>query len=911
MISTAPAVTRLALALALALAANGADAAAVVRGIPAGFEDLAEGQVELLDVQLWGRSAGLVPVLVGLDTVQLQEPAGVLETLELSPEAQAALLPALSAPLPRNSHLACRHGGEDAGCGYLDPPADIAAVHAIYDEGEGALHVFVARQWLPAQRSASRFHQITAASENAFLHQHVINAGGGPGVRALAMQGMGTRGLFERGHVAANWNFSQQHQHGQRGRQAFELDNAYYRHDLDRRHYLQAGRMDRRNLSSPLGGVFGFGMLPLDRFDGLRVGSSQAYVDVDVAVQASPLTVLLARDARVDAFDGGRLLQTYYLPAGINELDTRSFPFGNYGVTLRIYEDGVLVRSEAAPFDKRGDGADDSMQWFLQAGRRAERGDRHPAVGPSAMAGLRVPVGRDMTVTAGAVDVASGHYAELRLDLRRHFATQELRGGFSALRGSDGSRGTQSQLSYRRKASWNVHHQRLRDGVCQPGDWRDGPGCSDALSASMALPVRGGSVFLGHTRRQTWRTDARLWAGLDDLIAVPGLPPDAPNAAGTAGSEARRSCTWQGSYNRIDRWHEFSAAHRIGVWHQRDDSPSGARGDRGIFINLSLTRLQRTDRVTSQRRYGVDLRQPAHQRPQLSYSVGQTLRQERDDQFREIAADVRGSNAERYSAGVSAQLHNHAGRTSAIVTHYQQPGRRDMAYSINHHAAFAVGPSGFYWGDGGGADAGLAVKVDAADDLELSGVAAELQVSGLRRQRLQLGERRLLPLPAYQSHRAELQDASSMNSTAAVRVGATPAARSLFLSPGRLLTLAVPIEVTYTFIGHAQDLAGVPVSAARVLNAPVPATEANGGFVADFPRREQTLYLLQGSQLLYCPLQVRERRMAVLMVGAVQCQSLAVTQLPADIREQARVTRLLQERALLPPGQTAQRGVLP
>lgn len=150
-----------------------------------------------------------------------------------------------------------------------------------------------------------------------------------------------------------------------------------------------------------------------------------------------------------------------------------------------------------------------------------------------------------------------------------------------------------------------------------------------------------------------------------------------------------------------------------------------------------------------------------------------------------------------------------------------------------------------------------------------------------------------------------------MNSTAAVRVGATPAARSLFLSPGRLLTLAVPIEVTYTFIGHAQDLAGVPVSAARVLNAPVPATEANGGFVADFPRREQTLYLLQGSQLLYCPLQVRERRMAVLMVGAVQCQSLAVTQLPADIREQARVTRLLQERALLPPGQTAQRGVLP
>ncbi|KAG1318252.1 hypothetical protein G6F63_015301 [Rhizopus arrhizus] len=64
-------------------------------------------------------------------------------------------------------------------------------------------------------------------------------------------------------------------------------------------------------------------------------------------MQASPLTVLLARDARVDAFEGERLLQTFYLQAGVNQLDTRSFPMGSYSVTLRIYEDGVLVRSRA------------------------------------------------------------------------------------------------------------------------------------------------------------------------------------------------------------------------------------------------------------------------------------------------------------------------------------------------------------------------------------------------------------------------------------------------------------------------------------------------------------------------------------------------------------------------------------
>ena len=93
----------------------------------------------------------------------------------------------------------------------------------------------------------------------------------------------------------------------------------------------------------------------------------------------------------------------------------------------------------------------------------------------------------------------------------------------------------------------------------------------------------------------------------------------------------------------------------------------------------------------------------------------------------------------------------------------------------------------------------------------------------------------------------------------------------------------------------ARDIAGAPLRGARILNAPVPGTGANGGFVADFPRRERTLYLLQDDRLLQCPLQVRERRNVVMLVGQVECAPLNVAQLPADIRQQARVTRLLQE----------------
>ncbi|WP_409460433.1 TcfC E-set like domain-containing protein [Stenotrophomonas maltophilia] len=890
----APAVTRLAVALALSLATP----LVAARGVPAGFEDLVHGQTEQLEVSLFGCSAGLSAVRVTLDSVQLEAAEGVLQALGLSPEAQAALLPALSGPLPRNSHLACRFGGAEAGCGYLDPPEDLHAVRALYDEGEGAVRLFVARHWIPGEPAVERFNQISSNVENAFLHQQVLNISGGRDYQAASAQGIGTLGLFNRGHLAAEWNFNHQRYRHHGGRSDVQLNSGYYRHDLGPQHYLQAGRMDRRNLSSPQGGTFNFSMLPLDRFQGIRLGTTQAYVNADAAVQATPLTVLLARDARVDAFDGERLLQTFYLQAGINQLDTRRFPFGTYTVALRIYEDGVLVRTEDAPFDKGGDWTNSSVQWFVQGGRRDERRDDRFDGESAFLAGVRIPLGRDLALTAGAADMGGHRYSEVRLDLRHAFPTQDIRASASLMHGSDGSHGQQQQLSYRRRASWNVYHQRQRGTACwQEDDARDRLGCTDSLSASMALPVASGSLYLGYTRRQSWRPGRDWMDGMDDPVGggVPWLPPSRPELD----RRMQRARTWQTSYSFSRRWSEFSVSARLGAWHQRNDGAAGSTLDRGIYLNLSLSRLQRREPGLSQRRYAVDVRQPRHARPQMEYSAAQTFRQEHDSDFREASLELRGSNDDRYGAIAAAQLQNGTGHTGATLATYRQQGRSEMSYSATHSSGFALGRQGFYWGDGIGSEAGLAVQVDDADDVDLTGVAAELQVGGLRSQRLQLGERRLLPLAAYQAHRAELQDVSALDSSAVVRVAGAVGARPLFLAPGRLARLPVPIEVTYTFIGNARDIAGVPLGGARILNAPVAGTSANGGFVADFPRREKSLYLLQDDRLLQCPLQVRERRSVLLLVGEVQCEALAVAQLPADVRQQARVTRLLQEQALI------------
>lgn len=666
----APAVTRLAVALALALSTP----LAAARGVPPGFEDLVEGQTEQLDIQLFGRSAGLSPVRVTLEHVQLEDPARVLQSLDLPAEAQAALLPALSQPLPRNSHLACRFGGASAGCGYIDPPEAPDEVRALYDEGEGAVRLFVARQWIPGKPAAERFHTVTANAENAFLHQQTLNLSGGRDYQSLSARGVGTLGLFDRGHLSAEWYHNQQ-RYRSHSDDDFQFDNVYYRHDLGPAHYLQAGRMDRRNLSSPQGGTFSFSMLPLDRFQGARLGTTQAYVDTDAAVQASPLTVLLARDARVDVFDGERLLQTFYLQAGINQIDTRNFPFGNYLVRMRIYEDGVLVRTEEAPFDKGGDWTNSQWQWFVQGGHRNERRSDAFDGERIAMAGVRVPLGRDAAMTAGAATFGGHRYGELRLDLRRVMATQEVRATFSGMRGSDGSNGQQHQLSYRRTASWNLYQQRMRGKACQfEAEARDQLGCTNALSGSMSLPLAGGNVYVGYTRRQTWRTGwHRPEFEQDPLFGLEPLLPPGP-------LEPRRepllSRTWQASFSRSHRWQDFSVSTRVGVW--RQNSTDSVRGsterDRGIYVNLSLSRRHRSAAGDGQRRYAVDVRQPQHQRPAIDYSVGQSLRQELDTTVPRAvrrAARQQQRALQRFTGRPAAEWHR---------PHQRQPGALPAAW---------------------------------------------------------------------------------------------------------------------------------------------------------------------------------------------------------------------------------------
>lgn len=882
--------SRLAVALSLAMACGVLSA----RPVPAGFEDLVAGQTEQLEIRLMGRSAGLWPVHVTPDGVRLLEPAQVLHALALSEAARTALLPGLSGTLPRNGHLACRYGATDAGCGYLPPPEDATQSAVIHDEEDSVLNLFLPRVWLPDTRTQrDPYHRPSEAIQNAFIHRQNVNVSGGSGYQSLSAQGVGRLGLLRSAHLGLDWNYSRQHARGHGSRDDFSFNDLYLRHDIARRHYVQAGRMDRRNLSSAQGGNFAFGMLPLDRFEGIRFGTTQAYLDRAVLGQGSPLTVLLGRNARVDAYDGERLLQTFYLDSGINDLDTTRFPAGSYIVSLRIYEEGVLVRSEDAPFTKSGASWDDhSTQWFVQGGRVLSRDalDRNGAL----QAGVRVPLQRNLVLTAGSAVVDSTAYGEVRLEGRAFLGTHEFNGTAAVLRGDDGSRGLQQQASYRGPISATVYHQRMRGGACQ-GSYltAESLGCHDALSGSLSAPLAGGNLYAGYTRRTSYTVrpgrDEFPWLDGIPLGPVP-LPVD---------RRAQLTRTLQASYTRSYRWGEFNINTRTGVFRQHTGSSPDAQRDNGVYLTLAVSRMLRTPAMTRQDRVGLDLQRSRGETADLGYRIGQTRRWETGTGHREATGEFNGRNGERQGALFGARQQNRFGTTGGTVSHYRAPGRSDTAYSASHSSSFAWGRSGLFWGSEYGSGAGVAVQVDNPEDLQLTGQAAEVRVAGSRRQVLRFGERRLLPLSTYTLTRAEVQDVSSHEIAAAVRVDGQGSGHSLFLPPGRLMMMPIALDLTYTFIGSAHDDEGHALEGARILNAPLPSLGPGGGFVADFPQRERVLYVLQANRLLECPLRVREQRSVVFLVGPVRCQPLAVERLPARIQHQARVQRLLHEQALM------------
>jgi len=910
--------------------ALGADAAASpvnAARVPPGFEDIVHGQVEQIEIRMLGKSLGIFPVFVRPDTVRLETPEAVAAAIGLPAAASddadasdashvaASRLAALAMPMARNGHLVC-----DTGCGYLD--TETAGV--IFDEQRGSLDLFLTKAWLPVPDTTDEpYYANPAGSERALIHSQVLNVAGSSTQRNLTLLGNGALGITSRSFAGFDWSLVHTGQHGQRGqrdggadRLHASLNSLYYRHDLSATHYTQFGRMDQRDLSSTRGGSFGFSLLPVHRFDGVRVGTSQAYVNEHRAAQGSPLTVLLTRDARVDAYRGNELLGSAYLPAGVQTIDTRYFPEGTYLVTLRIVEADTLVRTMSEPFTKVGGGAfDQRFQWFGQAGRAAdERYGQRDVRGFIAQAGARTPVGGGVLLTSGVGWVPSALYNETQLSWRHAFSFGTLTLAGSALVGTGGAYGNTQSVALANGVGLSLYRYQMRDGSCTRNTAAFGQsalnlGCYDSLNAALSVPLGPWQASAGYGYNKSQGRSPSAANVFDASRPLGGA--DVPNSR----HSDRVSRTLQATLSRSFRWRRLSVASRVGVYQRRATAGGGgAMGsgaisrDTGAFVNLTLTAHRPKPPMQGAATFssaGVEVRSGEGERrgrTQTGYQASHAWTWD-DTSRRELAVGVSGEVRGDVSATVRGAVDGRYGDANAMLSGSARRagvvGGDSVSFTGGYASSLAVTRDRVLLGPAflaGEAPAAVAIVVAGEDD-RTQGAAARLDVGG-RPVTVDFGGAAIVPVSGYRLQSGEVSEATSGVHDHTVSLVRGASRRDYFLTPGRVVTHEVSAGRSYTYVGRALGPDGLSLDHAQVLSVPAQPLDDQGVFMIESPRQLSSLYLLSRGQPLRCAIDVTRREDVVHVTGTTQCEVLAQETLPEGMRADARVQRLLSQRDL-------------
>lgn len=856
----------------------GAVAASPLPKVPAGFESLLEGQEELVDVTLAGRSLGLFNVLVKPDTLLFSQPDLVFDALSadlIDQPTREKAKTALTLPLARNGNLAC-NGTHNVGCGYINTD-DVAT---IFDESQGAVQLFINTAWLAHNGLDKRLNTLTATAENAFIHRQTINYSGDKYSKNMSFNGAGALGLGENrylgGDWAMSWNKANNHQENQ-----FWFNNLYARQDLGQRHYLQGGRMDQRNLSSPLGGSFNFTMLPLTRFNGVRVGTTSAYINYNVSQDATPVMIQTNRNARVDIYRDTQLLGSQYFSAGINAINTDTFPGGAYVLELKIYEDGVLQHTERQPFSKSGSSLNNGLQWFVQGGQRDI--DNSGAVNNNkkavAATGLQIGLYRDLQLTSG-VSLANGNtYNETRLDAQHAFSLGVLSLGGSLFNGNDGSRGDVQQITFTDGFMLSLYRYNAGGSACdKASDSKLNTGCYTSLSSTLSVPFAGWTSTLGYT--ETRNKGRSYWTEEPDSLMNPS------RRYYQSGSRAQ---SWQLATNRSFNFKSINVNSRIGIYQNN----YGVLKDRGGFLGFTLSRASQPAVTSGHDSYtsaGIDYRSGKY--TQANYNLNHTMMWQQG-MYRELGLTFSGDKDRSYTGGLAGRITGRYGDLTGTLTESYSRGYSSRnAFTSAYSSAMSVSKSGIFFGGGGSGEpaAGVAVRVENNDT---KGDAAHIRGASYRPVTLGFGDSTLMLVEGYQNASVDVQDTSGTTRDGVANVSKGGGSGAYFLAPGHLVIREVSSSITWIYIGRALAADGRPLGNAQVLNQPLPALGKNGRFTLQANSNVEALWLMDNGQLLRCPLKVKSTRDVLRIVGDVRCTAAGVEGLPQSLKMTPRVMRLL------------------
>lgn len=852
--------------------------------IPPGFEILSQGMQERLDVVVSGKHIGFFDAIVSLDNITFVEPESLMSALPLivkpGDKDYIKIKDRLKKPFSRNDILTCANSQQSTGCGFIESDS----IDAIYDGTDNSVSLFVRKAWLPAEGQGNLYLTPTTTNVvNAFIHQQDMNLVVQDDYSNFFIQGAGAIGITENSYIGGDWTFSAAQDEDESDNDA-ELNDFYYRHDILHRYYSQIGRMDNRMLFNSQGGNFNFSFLPLGAIDGVRLGTTLSYLNREVASQGTPLTVLLTRNSRVDAYRNDQLLGTFYLKPGNQNIDTSLFPSGSYAVQLRVYESNQLARTENSPFTKTGMQDDNRVHWFAQGGKISESGtDEDMAF----QAGVRIPFTPALSFTLGGAVVGSTAFVEPGFDYSPDLGmmgTPSLTGRI--FQGSDNSQGDSEQISWS-VADWpslSLYRFSSSGDDCSGSRQSDSndytsQSCYDSINATLTSNVLSWNLMLGYIQTQNYADDDIPWQdnkSFEDNITQQT-------------TEDSTSKTFQLSASRAFTHGEWVYSGTLGLFRRDDGGYEGI--DNGIYLSLTLNQTPHEDSAgkSQSTHLSADYRDSKDQASQFSYNLSHSWYRDQND-HKELTLEAGGINTDTLDTGINGRFDGQYGNVTAALSdsYDNQYNKHTSALTGSWSSSVALSLNGLQWGGAGFNEPSSAVLVNIVDiDDEEKGIAVDAQVSGSRTTHITQGGSALFPLMGFEPATVVIRDSSApLSSDSSTNILNGGGERNIMLLPGKLRLRSVEVEHRYGYIGRLILPDPIRESVIIGLNSKMLLLSEDGGFTAELATKAPALYLLSADVIYQCPLQIKKQKGNVRYVGESACHVIRRESLPAEVNEQ-------------------------
>lgn len=581
-----------------------------------------------------------------------------------------------------------------------------------------------------------------------------------------------------------------------------------------------------------------FGNHP-DTAMGVMVGSSDSLTKDGAKPAIYPIYVTANRNATVEIYRNGALINSQHVQPGLQTLDTRPLPSGIYDVQVRLVEDGIVTSTtdELVYKPSNWNNPEGSWRYNAFAGRdsaalSSDHSRSHGALAAGLSANYLVHPRAVVGVSARRVDEQNQLGTSLDLGL-----------------------GARSSVYA------NVYHTQ-----------KHGTGTDIQALHSYA----DGSLLLSHNR--SWLDTRNTWENLPDGSRVRQRHSYNGNVSNTSFGVSHRlgyhnSLNGRISYTegqakgtgfdvgwlRTSQLFGSDASWRLSAFDRPASASSGDERNRGIDLSLNLAVGGPDKRLTA----SVGSRTSRDGNNDRNASIG--YQQDLDaGPLRRVNANV---NTDTYGVGLNGSAEFESDFTHADVLLQRSSYNQRLSGNLNMDSTLVVGAqkvamSGQYLGS----DAGMIIDLESdIEDIELR--ADDLSGHGAV---LRPG-RNIVPVSAYQRSTVQF-DFQDVNAPAAT---IQPARASYHLNKGGVAYQKVRLLKTLTVFGRLIDGQSRPLGGVHVLNhASRGVTEADGFFSMELSAKTPTLEVVRGENVV-CRLVLDPEKLTreadVLMTGDLPC----------------------------------------